>query len=208
MRIFAPDGKLAGTLNRIGDLIILNLLTIICCIPIITIGASMTALYSVTLKMAKNEEGKVVSGFFNAFRENFKQATILWLIGGGTMVLLAADIYVCRYIGGTPGMIMKGSLLALLVFVAMIVMYLFPVLARFENTTKNTAKNAALFSMSHFFKSLLMLAANLIPIAVLAISMRFVIVDVLVGLSGIAFLTSLYYRHVFGLIEEKQILNN
>ena len=197
MRIFAPDGKLTGFLNKLGDLIVLNIFAIVCCIPIVTVGASLTALYTVTLKMAKNEEGKVIPEFIKAFRSNFKQSTLLWGISGGMMGFIFFDIYICRFVPGTFGRIYIGILIAALVIISMIGMYFFPVLARFTNTTKVTAKNAALFCMSHFFKSLIMLVMNLVPLVLLAVSMRFLPAAVLLGLSGPAFITSIYYRYVF-----------
>ena len=66
MDIFAPDGKLARALNCIGNLIILNLLTLLCCIPLFTIGAAMTALYTETMRMARGEEGSIVKEYFRA----------------------------------------------------------------------------------------------------------------------------------------------
>lgn len=197
MGIFAPDGKLARFLNKIGDLILLNIMTLICCIPIVTIGAALTALHANTLKMARNEEGKVISGYFKAFRENFKQATVLWLISAAIMGFIAFDIYILRYATYTFVDEYKGILLVVLVLVAMVVMYLFPVLARFENTTKNTMKNAAMFFVIHPIQSLFMLLANLLPFALLFLSFRFLSVDFLIGLSGPAFITGIYYRSVF-----------
>ena len=61
MGIFAPDGKLAGFLNALGNLIVLNILTLICSIPIFTFGASMTALYTMVMRMARKEDGKIIS---------------------------------------------------------------------------------------------------------------------------------------------------
>lgn len=202
MGIFSPDGKLAVFLNRLGDLMILNILTILCCLPVITAGAALTALYSSTLKMAKNEEGNIVSGYFCAFRQNFRQATILWVFFGGAIVLMGLDIYLLRYVGGSFAMAYKGILLVLMIVVGMVLMYVFPVLARFENTTKNTAKNAFLFCMIHIVKSAGMLIINLLPWAALAVSARVISLDVLFGLSAPAFLTSLYYRKVFAGFEE------
>jgi uncharacterized membrane protein YesL len=202
MGIFSPEGKLARFLNRLGDLIILNILTIICCIPVVTAGAALTALYSCTLKMAKNEEGKVVSDYFRAFRQNFRQATILWLIFGGAMALILLDIYMLQYVSGSYVMAYKGVLLVLLVIIAMVLMYVFPVLARFENTTVNTAKNAFLFCMIHIIKSVFLFLLILLPWAALFLSMRIVSVDFLVGISGPAFLASLYYRKVFAGFEQ------
>ena len=101
MGIFAPDGKLAGFLNALGNLIVLNILTLICSIPIFTFGASMTALYTMVMRMARKEDGKIISEYFKAFKANFKQATILWLIFGGLIAFMTFDIWLLRSITGT-----------------------------------------------------------------------------------------------------------
>ena len=67
-------------LSKVADMIILNILFLITCIPIFTIGASMTALYYVTLRMVSGEEGPVSKDYFRSFKQNFRQATVIWLI--------------------------------------------------------------------------------------------------------------------------------
>ena len=73
MGIFSPDGALARLLNTLGNLIVLNILTIICCVPVFTAGAAMTALYTMVMRMARKEDGKIISEYFKAFKANFKQ---------------------------------------------------------------------------------------------------------------------------------------
>ena len=80
MRFNLMDNVITRALSKICDMICLNVLWVICSIPIVTIGASTTALYTVMLKMVRNEEGYIFRGFFKAFKENFKQSTIIWLI--------------------------------------------------------------------------------------------------------------------------------
>lgn len=75
--IFSLDGKLFLFLNRLADLLLLNILWLITSIPLLTIGASTTALYYVTLKCVRNEENYIVRSFFRSFRQNFRQATII-----------------------------------------------------------------------------------------------------------------------------------
>ena len=86
-KVFALDSPLMNGLSKLADLIWLNILATICCIPIITIGASLTALHYVVLKMVKDEEGYITRSFFKSFKENFKQATLMWLmlLGGVNM---------------------------------------------------------------------------------------------------------------------------
>lgn len=203
MEIFRPEGKLSGFLNKLGDLMVLNIITIACCLPVVTAGAALTALYSQTLKMVKNEEGKVVSGYFHAFRENFRQATILWGIGGGCTLFIVLDLYLLRRFDTGFMKAYQGVLLFILVLIVMFCMYLFPVLARFENTTKNTVKNAVLFCMIHFIKSFFMLLINLLPVILTCFTLRFLFLDVLLGISGTAYLTSIYYRSLFKKFESE-----
>ena len=80
MRFNWTDNVVMRAIGKIGDLICLNVLWLICCIPVITIGASTTALYTVMLRLVRNEEGYIFRGFFKAFKLNFKQSTIIWII--------------------------------------------------------------------------------------------------------------------------------
>lgn len=88
------DNPIMRGMGRVADFIILNLLWIVCSIPIITIGASTTALYTVMLKLVKNEEGYIAKGFLKAFKENFKQSTIMWAIFLLLGILFVVDL--CR----------------------------------------------------------------------------------------------------------------
>ena len=69
-----------AVLNKISDVMILNLITLVMCVPIITAGAALTAKDYMCYKLVKNEEGGILKGFFHSFKQNFKQATIIWLI--------------------------------------------------------------------------------------------------------------------------------
>ena len=76
---FNMDNGLFRALGKLADLMLLNILFLVCSLPIFTIGASFTAMYYVTLKLAENEEGYIARGFLKSFKQNFKQATIIWL---------------------------------------------------------------------------------------------------------------------------------
>ena len=79
-RLFNMDNKFFTVMGRVADLIMLNVVFLICCLPIVTIGASLTALHYVTLKMTRNEESYIIRSFFKSFKQNFKQATVINLI--------------------------------------------------------------------------------------------------------------------------------
>ena len=76
--IFNLDSPIMSFLSRVGDLVWLNLLTLLCCIPVVTAGAAFTALHYVSIKMVRNEEGYLTRNYFKSFRQNFIQATLLW----------------------------------------------------------------------------------------------------------------------------------
>ena len=86
--LFSINSPLWRFMDKALRLIWLNLLWFLCCLPIVTIGASTTALYSVTLKYARDEEGYLTRSFFQAFRQNFRQSTIIWLVMAAIGILL------------------------------------------------------------------------------------------------------------------------
>ena len=90
-KLFNLDSPFMQFMNRVADLMWLNILFVICCIPVITIGPSLTAMYYITLKMVRNEESYITKGFFKSFRQNFLQATILWIMLLAILAVLFVD---------------------------------------------------------------------------------------------------------------------
>ena len=82
-------------MGKLWDALVLNILWMVCCIPLVTVGAATTAVYYVALKLARDEEGYVISSFFKSFKENFRQATALWLVLAAGAAALAVD---CRFL--------------------------------------------------------------------------------------------------------------
>ena len=170
MNIFSIDGPLLSKLDRFTDLVGLALITTVCCIPVVTIGASLTAMYSVTMRMAKNEDGKIIKPFFKAFAANFKQSTVVWLFCMLLITVFYGDYYILYQSGLKFSMlanrvvtIASGGLLLLSLFAAT---YVFPLLAYFDNTIKNTIKNALIMSIFRFKQTLLLIIINLLPMLV------------------------------------------
>ena len=87
-RLFNMDNKFFTVMGRVADLIMLNVVFLICCLPIVTIGASLTALHYVTLKMTRNEESYIIRSFFKSFKQNFKQSTLIWILMAAVAVFL------------------------------------------------------------------------------------------------------------------------
>ncbi len=158
--LLSPEGPLMSLLTRIAYSAYLNVLWFICCLPIVTAGASTTALFYVTLKIAKNEEGNLTRAFFHSFRENFRQATKIWLILLVLGIILAADGYVFYHMRFENAFWTVGTAVFLVAVAAyaIVMMYIFPLLARFDNTVGAMFKNALLLGMRFLLCTALMAA--------------------------------------------------
>ena len=203
MQIFSLDSPVMNFLSRIADLMILNLLFILCCLPIVTIGASTTALYSVTLKMAKNEESYIAKSFFQAFKDNFKFSTVSWLLGLLIAVIIVVDYNVSPQLSSPFSNILMFFITALTIFYLFEMLYLFPYIARFDNTFINTVKNAALISilnLPYTFLMIIILAAAVVISMFVSFSISG-IVWILCGFSLIAYINSLLFRRIFSKYE-------
>ena len=148
MSFFSLDSKFSQIMGRVFDLMMLNIIFLIMCIPIVTIGANFTAMYYVTLKMIKNEETYIFRTYWKSFRENFKQATAIWLILLAVLIVLILDLLLVMRMPGTITYL-RFVFLVLILFEAMVLSYVFPVLSRFDNTVKNTIKNSILMAIRH-----------------------------------------------------------
>ena len=104
MRIFNADSPLMEGLSKITDLVILNLVVLVCCLPVITAGAALTGMHYVLLKMVRNEEGYIVRSYFKSFKQNFLQATGMWMIFLAVGILFLLDL---RLSGGAAGTAIK-----------------------------------------------------------------------------------------------------
>ena len=203
MRLFNIDSPLMQALGKMADLMWLNVLTLICCIPIITTGASLTAMNYMALKIVRNEECYITRGFFKSFKENFKQATIIWLILLVAIVVVISDFYVLSVAEFKYGNIMRVAITVVAVFVAFLALYVFPVLAKFENTIWRTVKNSLLLSIMQFPKTILMGIIYLLPMVLLLVAYQVVPLVFLFGLSVPAWISARLYNKIFKRLEDQ-----
>lgn len=173
MKFLSLDSPLMKALGRMADLMWLNLLTVICSIPIVTAGASFTALHYVCLKMVRDEEGYVTKDFFKSFKENFKQATIIWILILVIGAVLAFDFRALTVMDSSYKKIIFGAVVAATVFVIITTLYVFPILSHFVNTIKGTIRNAFFMSILALPRTALMLLLQLAPAALLFLALYF-----------------------------------
>ena len=200
--MFGIDSKLYEFLSKIADLIIVNLLFIICSLPIVTIGASTTALYGVTKKMASNSEGYIFRSYFKLFKENFKQSTIMWIILLVLSLIPTADLYIINYMQkGLLPTVLRGFMLAAALAILFVFLYAMALQSTFENTVKNTLKNAFLMGIGHFPWTLLIVTITLLPIILLvtlgSAASSVIYVMSFVGFSVLAYLNSFIFNRIF-----------
>ena len=139
--IFSIDSPLMQGLSKILDCIFLSILWVVFSLPLITFGASTSALYYTANKTIRNSRGYVWQQFWRGFKSSFKQSTILWLIFLLIMFLLYNDIQIVGLLGsGNLAFAAKVFFTVLMVVLGMVVMYIFPYVARFSAPLKSVAK--------------------------------------------------------------------
>lgn len=199
MKFFSLDSPIMTFLNKVANLMILNLITILCCIPVVTAGAAITALYYVTLKMARGEDPYIIRNYFKAFVQNFKQSTIVWLVllVIGAALFLDWKILDSMELSETLGRTVHGVLIAIIVIVIDVAIYVFPVISRFENKITATVKNALLMSIVGLPRTVLILLIHLLPVVLILATKHAEPILLLLGFSTVAYLSSTQFVKVF-----------
>lgn len=199
--LFNLDNPVWNFMGKVADLVILNLLALICSIPIVTIGASWTAMYFVTIRIVRKEEGYVIRDFVRSFKENFKQATIIWLLVIVIAAIFAGDIAIYSMMPEQiPQFVMIGVVVLAFLAVGTIV-YVFPILSRFHNTTKNTIKNAFLLSIVNIPFTIILIILMIVPYILAIFVIELAPIILLMGLSLPAFFSSMIFVRIFRKIE-------
>lgn len=159
-KYFSTDTPFFHRFSTLADLVLLNLLTLLCSLPVFTAGAAFTSLFHAVSKLREGDGG-IYKSYFQSFKNNFKQATILWLlllvIGGG-----ACFCILVYYQANLP--IPLGCSVLLLVIWGIVVSWLFPLLSRFYSTTFGALRNAILCGINYLPLSVAMTVVNMVPI--------------------------------------------
>ena len=198
-RFFDYDNLLFRFLSKVADLIVLNVLFLLFSIPLVTIGASLTAAHFAALKLYR-EEGHVFGNFWKSFRENFKQSTIIWLL---YLIYLAITCSSCiRLFSGeeTMGIIMQGTLLAAIVLSISFALWVFPLQSKFVNPIKRTVRNAFIMMFKHILRTAFMLVVSILPFL---ISVKMILLILLLGFSVPIYVCAIIYNKPFEKMEQQ-----
>ena len=199
--MFHPDSCLIRFLARICDLLLLNIALVLSCCTVVLSGTAITALYSMTLKLMRGQDCDPVKGFLRALRENFLSssfATILFLADVTLLAVLRSVLY-AETLLMPPAVFVMLAILA--VFLTALLSYLFPLLARFENTFSHHLSNAIRLSLANLPVTVLMTTVNLLPLligllfpALLGVVFAFWL---LFGFAAGAWINSFYLNRIF-----------
>ena len=191
MKFWAIDSPVMRVLGRLGDIIILNMIFVVGCIPVITIGTSLSALYAVAMKMARGEDPSVWKEFWKAYKRNFRPATICWMIMAVIAILLFVDFRIIGVFKGSSIYSIMRIVLAIIGGMWMLMFqYLFPYIARFENGIFATLRNALLLAAAHIPSTIVIVGLSVgSVILTLFTSRTFVIASIIWVFFGFAVLT-------------------
>ena len=199
--VFNMDNPFFRFVNRIADMIVLNVIFLVSCVPIFTIGPALTALYYVAINTWGREDGYIFKMYIKSFKENFKQSTVMWLILLAVGVVLSVDVWywVSQWKLTGTGIykpLTVVSVVMLMVYL-MIFTFVWPLLAKFSNSNLGTIKNALAMVLTHVPETILIWAIfALVAFAVYIVSFARIAVF-FIGVSLIAYLQALVFRHIF-----------
>ena len=185
--------------NKATDLMVLNLLFLLCSLPVVTIGASLSAMYAVNLRSVRYGDGYVAKVFFKSFKESFFQATVAWILFCLCAVILFFDYHFWLQ-AGSSGMAkyMQISSLVLAIILGVIFLWLFPVIAKMKDSFFRQVKNAAAMAFGHFLPHTAICLVLAVGSAYAVYrSFAAMLVFVLVGFAVITYAQSFFFYQVF-----------
>lgn len=199
--LFDSESPLIRGLSRIFDCLLLSVLTIICSLPIITIGAAVSALYDIMIKMVLDRDQGIFKPYFASFAKNFKKGTLIWLICLVGIIFVGANYYLLSLeVSGVEEWM--RTVILVVVFILTLIMsfvliYVFPLQARYENKVGTTLKNALFISIVQFPRSIGLFLLNGLVVAVGAFAPGVIPMLLIIEFSAVAFFTAYNMVKVF-----------
>ena len=202
MKLFDPDSPIMSFLARVADLVILNVLWLLCCLPVVTAGASTTAMYHVARHLQEESTSSVTRDFFRSFKSDFRQATPVYLL---LLIPTAAVVMNAWILSAQSSDVVPVYVRAIWMVSALmltfVVSFVYPVMAYFDDTVWKTLRTAAVLAVAKLPRTVLISAITLLPIIMLFVSLPFFLRSsifwLLIGSSLTAYLNMLILRPVF-----------
>lgn len=208
-KLLSLDSPIVQFMEHVADFFILNLLTVLCCIPVITVGAALTAHVKIMQNLTLGEEQPVVKAYFRAFKDNFKQATAVWLLAALLIAFYAVDIFVIYVYFDEGWAQMTYAFLAILGFVALgVLCNAFALIARYENTVKEHLRNGFILTFAYLPRTLLVVLLAALPLLMAIISIELFLNTLMIwltfGISLVLFLQALIYKPILLNLDPKE----
>ncbi|MBR6615324.1 MAG: YesL family protein [Lachnospiraceae bacterium] len=160
--IFKLDSPVMRFLTLVTNLVCLNMLWLLCCLPVVTAGASTTAMYYLVFQYINKQDDAVIKPFFAAFKDNFRQVTPIWILNLLIGAALAAEVFYLSQ--GAEGWLI--TIFAILAFIYIgASSYLYPIMARYDAPTRNSVMNCFALSLRHLPSTILVVCLNMAPVA-------------------------------------------
>ena len=171
-KLFNLDSPIVQAVGKVGQMMITTMTWLVFCLPIFTVGAATTAMCRVMINL-KEDKSCAFKIFWQAFRENFKKATLLWLLLLACVAVLAVAFYLVVLLENAMVRVMALMVFCLLFFLVYIVaIYVFPLTAYFENTLSATIRNAIGMGLGNLRQSIFAIALTLLPLVLMLVSMQ------------------------------------
>ena len=203
MKLFNPDSRIMIFLSRVADLVILNILWLVCCVPVVTIGASTTAMYHVIRHWQKDSVSSIMRDFFQSFKEDFKQATPVYLI---LLIPTVAVVMNAMLIFNPENSAAVPSYLLVIWFISALILlfissFVYPVMAFFADSIFKTLRNARVLALANLPRTILISILNLLPVILLFVNLSFFLQSsifwLLIGGALVAYLNMSILKPVF-----------
>lgn len=204
MGLFDLNNPLMRGMAKVADLIILNFFFMLCCIPIVTIGPALSALHYVAMKLVRNEEGGIVKDFFHSFKMNLRQGIVIHILFLAVACVLVVDIWFALYSVSDHGAmtyILFAGAAFLAVITVMTLLYVYPVLAKFDNTVKETLKISLVLAVRHWPTTLVLAVLTAFPVWFMTVPneavIGFLFLMLILGFAALALAQAFFLRKVF-----------
>ena len=160
-------------------------------------------MHYVALKIVRNEESYITRSFFKSFKTNFRQATLIWLLLMLVAAILGGDYYIITKSGMQFSQVLIVLIMAAGVLVICTSLYVFPVLAKFDNTIMGTIRNAFIMSILQMPKTVVMFVMAFFPLIIYLVSLRLIPIIFLFGFSLPAYASAMLYNKFFRKLEDQ-----
>ncbi|HWT76236.1 MAG TPA: DUF624 domain-containing protein [Mobilitalea sp.] len=203
MGLFSVDSPLYKFISRLWDMIVLNFLWLVFSIPIITIGASTVAAYSVALKMVDDEEGYIARSFVKAFKDNIRQGVVLGLIAMVAGYIVYINFALFNALDSNPLPLLLVGIVAGIYFLSSL-LYAFPLAARYHNTIFQIMRNSRQICRKYFLRTIILVIFLVLMICAALWNNTTMVFGALIGPAFLIFLSSAFSKRIFQKIEKEQ----